>query len=119
VIRISEPPVPAADAFSFLSLLQLIVALGPKIPKAMELLKALYDLFATEIEAAIPAGGLELVADTDEELALIGQISEALSADGTQAAFDGSRLRGLVKFLNDSGLGSLLVGILTQAAAGR
>ncbi len=103
---------------SFLKLLQLVVSLGPKIPKAIELLRAFYDLFASEIEKAIPAGGLELVANSPEEEALMAQISESLSASGSQAAFDGSRLRGLVKFLNDSGLASLLIGILTKAAAG-
>lgn len=89
-------------AASVLKFLTIFASLGPKIPKAYELFLALYNLFATEIEDV--AGGLEVVELTAEEQRLCEVISQAISAEGTQSAFDFSRLRKFVKWASESGL---------------
>jgi hypothetical protein len=53
------------------------------------------------------APALATVTPTDAELKLEGEI--AVAVGGPNAAFDGSRLRALFKFLQDSGLLAILL----------
>lgn len=101
---------------SFVTILQLIVALSTKIPSAVKLLMDLYELFKPEIEKVVPGGVvLDSTEISLEEQELTDKISLALSTDGTLSVIDFSRLRALVKFLNDSGLASVIEKILRRA----
>ena len=103
---------------SLLKLLALIAALGPKIPKAIELINALIALFAPEIASA---GELKIVKLSAKERRLVEKISAALSTPRRQAAFDIGKLAAFAKWLQakaNSDLGKWLIAILTRAAAG-
>jgi hypothetical protein len=99
----------------YLKFLQVLIALGPKLPAILAALQALFDA----ISAAIPApteGTLELAHPSTSEMEA-EQVVAAMVA-GPNAAFDGSRLRGLYKFLNDSGLLAVLISVLAKGAVG-
>lgn len=72
-----------------------------KLPKAIEWLNLTLDLL--EIDNPAAADSLQLVEPTAEETCLEEQLSQALTAEGTQAVFDGSRLRKLVALAADYG----------------
>lgn len=71
-----------------------------KIPAIMAWLDQTLALF--EIGNAA-ANSLQLVEPTAEELALEGELSQALTAEGSQAVFNGSRLRKLVQLAGEYG----------------
>jgi hypothetical protein len=103
---------------TLLKLLTLIASLGPKIPKAIELINALIALFAPEIASA---GELKIVRLSAKERRLVEKISAGLSTRRTQALFDVSKLSAFAKWLAKSAnseLGKLLIAILTRAVAG-
>jgi hypothetical protein len=101
----------------FLKLLRVLASLDvADLKKAQALLTMIMDYFGAALPQPGTTGALENVQMSEEETALVEQISQKLSADGTQAAFDGSRLRGLAKFLQDSGLGEALLSILLKRA---
>lgn len=96
---------------SYASLLAWLLTLGPKIKLALPLLLQLADLFAP---AADP-GNVATTFATDSECEIIeGQVMALYSQhSGPSAlAFDGSRLRGLFKFLESSGLLPILIGLI-------
>lgn len=93
-----------------------LLATGPKLPKVFEHVTKGTEEFR---QAAILLSGAiseSVYVPTGEELALEGQIAQALTTNGSQAAFDGSRLRGIFKFLNDSGLLQILIQVLTKTS---
>jgi len=113
--------VPVAAKFNLLTILQFLVSISGKIPQLMQLVNAIIALFADEIEAAVPPGGLEVVALSAEEETHVETITQALSAAGTQAVLDLAKLRQFAKWLNDissSPLGKLLIGLFTGLAGG-
>lgn len=97
----------------------LLIALGPKLPKAWALLEQLYGLFAEQIEAA---GELEVVDLPAEVLAMQdaivkAMIDQAKAANEPLAMVDFGRMRKLVRFLAASEWGQqLLETLLTKAA---
>jgi hypothetical protein len=105
---------------NLLKLLAILTALGPKIPKAIELIMAFIALFAPDAESA--SDGLQLAEMTPAETALVGVISEAMTADGTQAVIDFSRLRRFAKWASESAAGKMafdaLIAILLKAITG-
>lgn len=81
----------------WVDLAKTLLALGPKAKAAwpmvliiIQQLQALAELFAPEA-----SGGLELVAPTDEELAVEAQLSALLAEDGSQAVIDFSSIRAI------------------------
>lgn len=111
----------AASKFNLLKILTFITSVSAKIPKALEFLNALYNLFAEEIEAAIPGDELQQVQLTTDEMVLVEQITAAVSGEGSQAAFDLTRLHKLVKFANEARNtpgGKMLIAILTGMLGG-
>lgn len=112
---------PAAAKFDLLALLKFVVAFSAKIPQALELIRAFIALFSTEIEAAAPPGGLEVVELSDAEAKLVDQISNAVSPDGTQAQFDLIKLMQFAKWLNgiaNTPRGKALIDLLSGLATG-
>ncbi len=56
----------------------------------------------------------QLIVPSDEEKGLEADCAALIA--GPNAAFDGSRLRGIFKFLNDSGLLAILMSMLTKTS---
>jgi hypothetical protein len=99
----------------YLKFLQVLIALGPKLPAILAALQSLFDA----ISAAIPApteGTLEVSHPSTSEMEAEQTVAAMVAAPN--AAFDGSRLRGLYKFLNDSGLLAVLISVLAKGAVG-
>lgn len=112
---------PAAVKFDLLALLKFIASISGKIPQALELIRAFIALFATEIEAAVPPGGLEVVELSSDEATLVDEISAAVSPDGTQAQFDLVKLMQFAKWLNgiaNTPIGKTLISLFSGLAAG-
>jgi hypothetical protein len=112
---------------SFAKLAALLIALGPKLPKAWALLQELYFLFEDQITKALDkqaaSEGLELVAVSAEDLELESKILQVLEQDASARgeplqAIDFSRIRRLIKFAQAAGLDTILISILTKAATG-
>lgn len=79
----------------------LLTAGRTKLPGLLKILNEILSF----LEAANPSqsDSLQLVAATDEELDLDAQLAECLTAEGSQAIFDGSRLRKLVQLAGEHG----------------
>lgn len=104
-----------ATPTNYLGFLSVLIALGTKLPALWPLVQA-WILATTNLinavkgvitipapaEPAEPAGGLQLVEATAEELELEGQVAALIIPAGSQAAFDGSRLRALFQFVKDN-----------------
>jgi len=101
----------------YLKFLQILIALGPKLPAILAWLQAGFELLKGLLPTPVPedSGSLQMV-QADECAAeaerLEGEVAAIVA--GPNAAFDGTRLRGLFKFLQDSGLLTILIGILTK-----
>lgn len=111
----------AAAVFNLLMILTFLTSMSGKIPKLVKIFQDIYDLFATEIAAAVPVGGLEVAELSPQESALAEQITQALSADGTQAVFDLSKIRQFAKWLNgiaNTPLGKVLIAFFGGISAG-
>lgn len=109
---------------NYLELLRKLVALGSKLPDVWPKLVQVFTLIQ-EIAVALgfnsagdSAGTLNMEAASEEESALEAQVGQLLAAPGAEAAWDGSRLRALWKFMQDTGLDSILVTLLTKLLAG-
>lgn len=117
---------------SWKELLSLILSAGPKLKlvwplvlQAFEHLKAVAELVNKAREllgvgtvVPSPDGTLSVVAATDEEAALEAQVVCLISPEGAEAAWDGSRLRSIWKFLQDTGLDMVLLQILKGLLSG-
>lgn len=99
---------------SYLKFLQVLITLGPKLPAIFAALQGLVDAIS---DAWPSEQTLEVVSSTDEELACECQVAEIVA--GPNAAFDGSGLRRLFKFLQESGLlDALMTTLLAKATGG-
>lgn len=110
-----------ASTFNLLSILQFIASISGKIPQLMALVNSIIALFADEIEAAVPAGTLQVAELTPQESALVEQISQGLSASGTQAVLDLAKLMQLARWLNtvaNTPWGKALIGLFGGIATG-
>lgn len=98
-------------------LLTFITSISGKIPQLMTLVNAIIALFADEIEAAVPSGGLQATELSAEEAACAEAITQALTeSSGTQAVLDLSKLRQFARWLDgiaSSPLGKLLISLLS------
>lgn len=119
----------AAAALNLVFWLQLILSLSTKIPKGIELLNLLYELFREEIERALGGtatggadDGLQLVALSTEEEQLVEQITQRLTEQtGSQQMLDIAKIRRLVKFLAvaaNSEEAKAVIAILRRLASG-
>ena len=105
-------------------ILALLASLGPKIPQAVKLLNDLWELFADDIAKTIgqPGNELQLTELSADEQKHLDTISAALSASGTQAAFDLQRFRELAAWAAKSEIGKIVLSsiltLLTKALAG-
>jgi hypothetical protein len=113
-----------------LTVYNILIALGPKLQTVWPLVMLLFAKFqeaaeiVNQIRAALgqtPSPGIGTLAmescpqDVLDAEAKLGQL---LAAEGAEAAFDGSRLRGIFKFLEDSGLADLFIAALRGWLAG-
>lgn len=81
------------------SILNMLVSFGPKIPKALEILNSLIDLFGIKADEM----QLESFEATPEVEQLVQKVSHELSVQsGAQQQFDLSRVRALAKFLQQN-----------------
>lgn len=84
----------------YLELLKLLLAFGPKLQEVWPLILQAIELFkaiaAKIAPAAVADSGLQLVEATAEESQAEAELAQALSAPGSESAFDGSRLRSLI-----------------------
>lgn len=107
----------------YLAFLKALLQFRDKLPRIFDWINEGLALFG-ELFALPPASGDDSLAmlapdaDASEVLAAEAQVAELLTPAGAQAAFDGSRLRALFKFLQDSGLLNVLIGAAAKAAAG-
>jgi hypothetical protein len=120
--------VPLADSRNFyrvesivkyLSFLQALVNLGDKLPAILaelEIIAASIGRLTTLVTGELPAGTLGVMAADPEEEQAEAQIAAIVA--GPNAAFDGSKLRGLFKLLKDSGALDVLVSLLLSKATG-
>ena len=87
----------------YIDLLKTLLAFGPKLAEVWPLILQALELFkaiAAKLKPELAAeGDLQIVDATAEEADLEAQLSLCLSAPGSQAAFDGSRLRKLIAIL--------------------
>lgn len=102
-----------------------LLAFTTRLPAVLKKLDVLIEdavSFAEEALGQIPAVALpikgapanqQLILATDEEQALEGQVAQLVA--GPDAVFDGSRLRAVWKFANDSGLLAVLMSLLTKS----
>jgi hypothetical protein len=88
----------------YLKWLQVLIALGPKLPAILAALQALFDAIASAIPAPAGSaeGSLQVVQPSTAELEAEQQVAALVA--GPNAAFDGSRLRALFTFLQATGL---------------
>ena len=100
----------------YLEFLNLLVKLGPKLKDILAWLQQGLELFKSLSPTPATGDVLQVIQPTPEESALEGQV--ALLVAGESAAFDGSRLRELFKFLQNSGLGQAILAILLKAVGG-
>ncbi len=85
----------------YLELLKVLLTVtGGKLPQVLAILNQILALLETTKPAT---ENLEMCERSSEEEALEGQLSQALSAEGTQAVFDGSRLRKLLALAGEYG----------------
>lgn len=78
----------------YLDILKALKSAGKFAPVLLDIY--LYILAKFEaMKSDVADDSLQLVEPTEEELALEGEVSQALTAEGSQAIFDGSRLRKL------------------------
>jgi hypothetical protein len=86
-----------------------LIALGPQIPEALARLER---IIAEITELAAMFGSLfpqQVVDITDADLAAEDALAQAIASPGTQAAFDGSKLRAIFAFLQSTGLLNILL----------
>jgi hypothetical protein len=112
----------------YLALINLLLSYGPKLklawPKIMQVIELLRSIAADlGLQSALEPSeggtlGLEAECNDTAVLEAESKLGQLLAADGAEAAFDGTRLRRLWKFLEDSGLDDLLISILTRMLAG-
>jgi hypothetical protein len=105
----------------WLKLLRALASLdAEEIEDALTMLSAIIKWFGVKEPQAGTTGALENVHMSEEETALVEQISQKItarnSAKGTQAAFDWSRIRGLAKKLEGLGLMDAIISILLKRA---
>lgn len=106
---------------SYLEFLKLLVSFGPKLKAAWPILLAIFEQVQRLAEIFRPEtapGELAFVAPDPAELSAEAEVGQLISQDGTQSAFDGSRLRGVFKWAKDAGLIDLLIGLVVKAATG-
>lgn len=104
----------------YLAFLQALLALGDKLPAILaelEIIAAAIARVTTLVTGEMPAGTLGVMAADPEEEQAEAQIAALVA--GPNAAFDGSRLRGLFKLLKDSGALDVLVSVLLAKATGK
>lgn len=89
----------------YLDILKLLISIATtakaKLPAVMAWIDQTVALL--EIGNVAASDSLQVIEPTDEETALEGELAQALTADGSQAAFDGSRLRKLVQLAGEYG----------------
>lgn len=90
----------------YLDLLNLFLALGPKMPAIIAAVQKLVADFKELVSLVKPdaqpsSGDLQLVAVDEQEEAAEAQIAALMAADGSQALFDGSLLRGVFAFAKE------------------
>ncbi len=103
----------------YLAFITWLVAFGTKLPKILAALETLVEAIAGTVPAPPPGeDSLQLVCDTTAATEIGEPIkAQVLEAEtkvanlvaGPNAAWDGSRLRGLFKFLQESGLLDILL----------
>ena len=100
----------------YLELLRVILTVSKdKLPGVLQIL----DQILTLLSLGNPsADSLQVVEPTAEECALEGQLAEALTAEGSQAVFDGSRLRKLAALAAQYGPTILTLIKMFSGAAG-
>lgn len=98
---------------TYAAFLSWLIAFGQQLPTILGLLnEAIAKL--TELASVVRGTLPEAVySPTDEDVALEGQVAELVA--GPNAAFDGSRLRAIFKFANDSGLLPVIISLLTKS----
>lgn len=77
----------------YLDILKALKSAGKFAPVLLDIY--LYILAKFEAVKSEASDSLQLVEPTEEEAALESEVAQALTADGSQAIFDGSRLRKL------------------------
>lgn len=97
---------------NYLFWLQLLVSLGQNLGPILDAVEALYNLVAAAVPKNAVTDGLEMVDLSAEEQAAEAQVAALVA--GPNAAFDGSRLRRLFKFLKDSGGLEWFKGLVTS-----
>jgi len=104
------------NTINLFTILTFITSISGKIPQAMKLIQLFIELFADPIAAATPSDSLQVAELSPEESALVEQITQAISADGTQAVLDLAKLRQFAVWLNSvasSPLGKALIALLS------
>lgn len=106
----------------YLALIRLLISFGTKLPtvwpkilQVIELIRSIAaDLGVAAALEPSEGGTLGLEAECQDSAVLNAeaQVGQLLAAERTQAAFDGTRLRRLWKFFEDSGLADMLLGLL-------
>jgi hypothetical protein len=105
----------------YLKWLKLLASMGDKLPAIIAWIQQGFELFGGLFPSTPVSGGggvLQFTADNPDVIEAEAQVAALLTPAGSQAAFDGSRLRNLFKFLNDSGLLTVLIGLLGKGAFG-
>ena len=93
---------------NLLQFISWLKALGPKLPAILAAIQSIYDAFASTADEATPRAALSA-----EEEAAVADLLDSLPSyeRSAERALDGHRIANLFKFLNDSGLLSLLMGL--------
>ncbi len=101
-----------AAQITYAAFITWLLAFKDAVPAVLEKLEtaigALMDAYEL-IKGTLPASQMSL---TDEELSLEGDLAVAVA--GTNAAWDGTRLRALFQFAKDSGLLPIIIQLLTK-----
>jgi len=107
--------VACAASMTYLDLLKALLSLGPKLPAILAWLQSGFELFKGLLPSA-DTGELAITELSEEEKGAERQVADIVA--GPSGAFDGSRLRALFTFLQASGLGPILISLLTKLATG-
>ena len=102
----------------YLKWLKLLASLGDKLPAIIAWIQQGFELFKDLFPTTPTTGVLQLAAYDADVLEAEAAVAALLTPSGSQAVFDGSRLRALWKFLNESGLLTVLIGLLGKGAFG-
>lgn len=94
----------------YASFLSWLISMGPKVPRIIALLQELAAIFMPPADE----GTLQMVAVTPDEEDLERQVFALAVPAGSLGVADPGHLRKLFKFLNDSGLLSILIGLATK-----